>query len=81
MQMDSQHFKELKNFGMTPHWLLKDSYINIYTGAYYLVIAFRKFGRIWEAVGEYNAGFKTNEVKINRRIYYANDVRRIYFYH
>lgn len=78
MQVDSQHFRELKTYGITPHRLLNDSCLNIYTGAYYLAIAFRKFGRTWQAVGAYNAGFKINEVQNHRRLLYANDVKRIY---
>lgn len=78
MQVDSQHFKELKTYGITPHRLLNDSCLNIYTGAYYLAIAFRKFGRTWQAVGAYNAGFKINEIQNQRRLLYSNDVRRIY---
>ncbi|ECG7009826.1 transglycosylase SLT domain-containing protein [Salmonella enterica] len=78
MQVDSQHFKELKTYGITPHRLLNDSCLNIYTGAYYLAIAFRKFGRTWQAVGAYNAGFKINKVQNHRRFLYASDVKRIY---
>ncbi|ECJ2542915.1 lytic transglycosylase [Salmonella enterica subsp. salamae] len=78
MQVDSQHFKELKTYGITPHRLLNDSCLNIYTGAYYLAIAFRKFGRTWQAVGAYNAGFKINETQNQRRLLYSNDVKRIY---
>ncbi|EHD3096074.1 TPA: transglycosylase SLT domain-containing protein [Salmonella enterica] len=78
MQVDSQHFKELKTYGITPHRLLNDSCLNIYTGAYYLAIAFRKFGRTWQAVGAYNAGFKINEIQNQRRLLYSNDVKRIY---
>lgn len=69
MQVDSQHFKKLKNYGITPNRLLKDSCLNIYTGAYYLAIAFRKYGRTWQAVGAYNAGFKINEAKIRVNIF------------
>lgn len=79
MQVDSQHFKELKTYGITPHRLLNDSCLNIYTGAYYLAISFRKFGRTWQAVGAYNAGFKIDEVQNQRRLLYANNVKRIYF--
>lgn len=78
MQVDSQHFKELKAYGITPQRLLNDSCLNIYTGAYYLAIAFRKFGRTWQAVGAYNAGFKINEIQNQRRLLYSNDVKRIY---
>lgn len=78
MQVDSQHFNELKTYGITPHRLLNDSCLNIYTGAYYLAIAFRKFGRTWQAVGAYNAGFKISETQNQRRLLYSNDVKRIY---
>ncbi len=51
--------------------------MNIYTGAYYLAIAFKKWGVSWEAVGAYNAGFRKTE-RQNRRRHYASEVYRIY---
>ncbi len=42
MQVDSQHFKELARYGIKPEQLVSDPCLNIYTGAYYLAIAFRK---------------------------------------
>ena len=55
MQVDSQHFNELARYGIKPEHLTTDPCMNIYTGAYYLAIAFKKWGVSWEAVGAYNA--------------------------
>ncbi|HFF9410245.1 transglycosylase SLT domain-containing protein, partial [Escherichia coli] len=51
MQIDSQHFKELSRYGIKPEHLVTDPCMNIYTGAYYLAIAFKKWGVTWRAVG------------------------------
>ncbi len=47
MQIDSQHFKELSRYGIKPEHLVTDPCMNIYTGAYYLAIAFKKWGVTW----------------------------------
>ena len=78
MQVDSQHFNELARYGIKPEHLTTDPCMNIYTGAYYLAIAFKKWGVSWEAVGAYNAGFKKSERQHRRRLAYASDVYRIY---
>ncbi|TKU26100.1 transglycosylase SLT domain-containing protein [Citrobacter sp. wls826] len=78
MQIDSQHFNELNLYGITPEMLLSDPCLNIYTGAYYLAVAFKKFGITWNAVGAYNAGFSPSSIQEERRKSYAKDVRRIY---
>ncbi len=44
MQVDSQHFNELARYGIKPEHLTTDPCMNIYTGAYYLAIAFKKNG-------------------------------------
>lgn len=44
MQVDSQHFNELARYGIKPEQLVTDPCLNIYTGAYYLAIAFRTWG-------------------------------------
>lgn len=44
MQVDSQHFNELARYGIKPEHLTTDPCMNIYTGAYYLAIAFKKWG-------------------------------------
>lgn len=44
MQIDSQHFNELSRYGIKPDHLLSDACLNIYTGAYYLAQAFKKWG-------------------------------------
>ncbi|WP_244589211.1 transglycosylase SLT domain-containing protein, partial [Escherichia coli] len=59
-------------------WGFKFLSMNIYTGAYYLAIAFKKWGITWEAVGAYNAGFRKTERQNQRRLAYASDVYRIY---
>jgi hypothetical protein len=41
MQIDSQHHARLSEFGIKPEHLLTDACLNIYTGAYYLALAFR----------------------------------------
>ncbi len=67
MQVDSQHFNELARYGIKPEHLTTDPCMNIYTGAYYLAIAFKKWGVTWEAVGAYNAGFRKTERQNQRR--------------
>ncbi len=47
MQVDSQHFNELARYGIKPEHLTTDPCMNIYTGAYYLAIAFKKWGVTW----------------------------------
>ena len=78
MQVDSQHFNELARYGIKPEHLTTDPCMNIYTGAYYLAIAFKKWGVSWEAVGAYNAEFRKTERQNQRRLAYASDVYRIY---
>lgn len=51
MQIHSQNFSHLAQFGITPQQLYTDSCLNIYTGAYYLAIAFKRWGYSWRAVG------------------------------
>lgn len=41
MQVDSQHFNELARYGIKPEHMTTDPCMNIYTGAYYLAIAFK----------------------------------------
>ncbi|HIB1651667.1 TPA: transglycosylase SLT domain-containing protein, partial [Salmonella enterica subsp. enterica serovar Muenchen] len=69
---------ELARYGITPEHLTTDPCMNIYTGAYYLAIAFKKWGVSWEAVGAYNAGFRKSERQNQRRLAYASDIYRIY---
>lgn len=78
MQIHSQNFSHLATLGITPQKLYHNSCLNIYTGAYYLSIAFRRWGYSWQAVGAYNAGFKINEKQNLRRIQYASGVQLIY---
>ncbi|POT57849.1 lytic transglycosylase [Citrobacter amalonaticus] len=78
MQIHSQNFQHLRRFGITPGRLYRDRCLNIYTGAYYLALAFRRWGYSWRAVGAYNAGFLNTPEQELKRSRYANDVRRIY---
>lgn len=78
MQIHSQNFQHLRRFGITPNRLYRDRCLNIHTGAYYLALAFRRWGYTWRAVGAYNAGFLNTPEQEQKRTRYANDVRRIY---
>lgn len=78
MQIDSQHHSELARYGIKPEQLLTDSCLNIYTGTYYLALAFKKWGVSWEAVGAYNAGFRRTDRQAMRRLEYARKIESIY---
>ncbi|HHT7467515.1 TPA: transglycosylase SLT domain-containing protein [Raoultella ornithinolytica] len=78
MQIDSQHHSELSQYGIKPEHLLSDACLNIYTGAYYLALAFKKWGVTWEAVGAYNAGFRRTDRQAIRRLDYARQIEAIY---
>ncbi|EJH1761266.1 transglycosylase SLT domain-containing protein [Escherichia coli] len=78
MQIHSQNFSHLAQFGITPHQLYTDSCLNIYTGTYYLAIAFKRWGYSWRAVGAYNAGFRETDVQEKKRQKYAQEIRAIY---
>ena len=54
------------------------TFLNIYTGAYYLAQAFKKWGVSWDAVGAYNAGFKKTPRQAARRYEYA---KKIHYYY
>ena len=78
MQIDSQHHMQLSRYGIKPQNLLTDACLNIYTGAYYLALAFQKWGISWEAVGAYNAGFRRTDRQAMRRLAYARKIEAIY---
>lgn len=78
MQIYSSNFAHLSQFGITPENLYRDPCMNIYTGAYYLAISFKRWGYSWRAVGAYNAGFANNEVQEKKRQVYAKEIRAIY---
>ncbi|STB68120.1 LEE-encoded protein [Citrobacter freundii] len=78
MQIHSQNFSHLVKFGITPQKLYHNSCLNIYTGAYYLSIAFRRWGYSWQAVGAYNAGFRLTEKQDLKRRQYASGVQNTY---
>lgn len=48
--------------------------MNIYTGAYILAIAVKRWGMSWKAVGAYNAGFAKTGLQEERRKIYTNKV-------
>ncbi|WP_290608490.1 transglycosylase SLT domain-containing protein, partial [Arsenophonus sp. ENCA] len=68
----------LKSLGITPYQLRNDACMNIYTGAYFLALAFNKWGVTWQAIGAYNAGFKNNEIQNKRRLIYARKINEVY---
>ncbi|EHL2886926.1 transglycosylase SLT domain-containing protein [Salmonella enterica] len=78
MQIHSQNFAHLSQFGITPDKLTSDVCMNIYTGAYYLAIAFKRWGANWRAVGAYNAGFRETDKQEIKRQKYAREVKVIY---
>lgn len=78
MQIHSQNFRHLAKFGITPGNLKKDPCMNIYTGAYYLALAFKRWGYSWRAVGAYNAGFLETDAQERKRQKYAREIQAIY---
>lgn len=78
MQIHSQNFSHLSQFGITPKNLYTDACMNIYTGAYYLAIAFKRWGVSWESVGAYNAGFSKAPEQHAKRMVYATAIHKIY---
>jgi soluble lytic murein transglycosylase-like protein len=78
MQIYSSNFEHLSHFGITPENLRSDPCMNIYTGAYYLAIAFKRWGYNWRSVGAYNAGFKDSPGQEEKRRIYATEVKSIY---
>ncbi|EAQ4906482.1 lytic transglycosylase [Salmonella enterica] len=78
MQIHSQNFSHLAQYGIMPSNLYRDPCMNIYTGAYYLAIAFKRWGYSWRAVGAYNAGFRETEAQERKRQKYAQEIQAIY---
>ncbi|EJD6094569.1 transglycosylase SLT domain-containing protein [Citrobacter freundii] len=78
MQIHSQNLPHLAHFGITAEKLYQDACLNIYTGAYYLAIAFKRWGYSWRSVGAYNAGFRNTAIQENKRLKYAQEVQTIY---
>jgi len=78
MQIHSQNFSHLVQYGITPDNLYRDPCMNIYTGAYYLAIAFKRRGYSWRAAGAYNAGFRETEAQEKKRQKYAQEIQAIY---
>ena len=44
MQIYSSNFAHLSKYGITPDKLRQDACLNIYTGAYYLALTFKRWG-------------------------------------
>lgn len=78
MQIHSQNFAELQQYGIHETHLKTDPYMNIYTGAYYLPKFIRITGDIWKGVGAYNAGLSSKKEQQLKRQKYANEVYAIY---
>ncbi|MBU9844821.1 transglycosylase SLT domain-containing protein [Rahnella ecdela] len=78
MQIHSHNFLSLSRLGITPYDLYNNQCLNIYTGAYYLAIAFNRWGVNWNSVGAYNAGFKKNRAQAKIRFNYAAKVYATY---
>lgn len=78
MQIHSQNFPHLAQFGITPEALYRDPCLNIYTGAYYMAHAIKRMGYNWEAVGAYYAGFSSTPAQTAKRKWYAERVKVTY---
>lgn len=78
MQIYSSNFAHLSQFGITPDKLRLDPCLNIYTGAYYLALAFKRWGYTWRAVGAYNAGFKDTAEQETKRRKYSGEIKALY---
>ena len=78
MQIHSQNFAELQQYGIHETHLKTDPCMNIYTGAYYLAKFIRITGDIWKGVGAYNAGLSSKKEQQLKRQKYANEVYAIY---
>lgn len=78
MQINSQHLPALQKMGISQASLMNDPCMNIYTGAYILALAFKKWGVNWQAVGAYNAGFLKTDKQALRRYYYARRIENTY---
>ncbi|HDP0317327.1 TPA: transglycosylase SLT domain-containing protein [Salmonella enterica subsp. enterica serovar Concord] len=79
MQIDSQHLGYMRARGIDRELLLTDICTNIYSGTYFLALAFNRWGATWEAVGAYNAGFAMTQKQHKRRMNYARKVYRTYW--
>ncbi|EGM8072055.1 lytic transglycosylase domain-containing protein [Escherichia albertii] len=77
MQIDSQNFRHLEKFSITPEMLFEPC-LNVYAGAYFLRLAVNRLGDNWDAVGAYNAGFSKSRRQALRRSQYASKVRYHY---
>lgn len=76
MQVNSSHYKKLKQFNIDRARLLDDPCICVYAGAWVLAHNFRSYGKNWSSVGIYNTG--PSPKLITQRNAYANDIKNIY---
>ncbi|QEW34544.1 lytic transglycosylase (plasmid) [Erwinia billingiae] len=76
MQVNSSHYKKLKQFNIDRARLLNDPCICVYAGAWVLAHNFRSYGKNWSSVGMYNTG--PSPKLITQRNAYANDIKNIY---
>ena len=66
IQIHSQNFRELRQFGISPDKLISDPCLNIYPGTYYLAKFTALEKNIWRGVGAYNAGRKKETTLFTR---------------
>ena len=78
MQIDSQHHARLSEFGIKPEHLLTDACLNIYTGAYYLALAFKSGASAGRRSVPHNAGFRRTDRQDMRRLAYARKIEAVY---
>lgn len=78
MQINSQHFNQLKKYRITPRLLINNPCQNIMTGAWVLAGQMRVFGYSWDAVGAYNAGNARDRKTKIARMRYSQKVARVY---
>lgn len=78
MQINSQHFAQLRQYHITARSLITNPCQNVITGAWVLAGQIRQFGYNWEAVGAYNAGNARNRKTHLVRLRYSQKVARIY---
>lgn len=76
MQVNSSHYRKLRQFNITRERLLNEPCICVYTGAWVLADNFRAYGKNWDSVGMYNAGPSSEAIKARRE--YARIIKSIY---
>ena len=69
MQINSVHFRELANYGITRDKLLYDGCLNVYIGTYYLQKSILKTANFWRAVGNYHSTTPSLNVEYQQRVW------------